>query len=408
MRDKTIVGCLGIYNFDRTYTFTPDEIALLESLGDLAAQAISNARLFTELERSLQQVRALNAVDVAINASLDLRVTLNILLDQAITLLDVDAADVWMYNPVTQDLEYAVGRGFHQAQPTVTSIRLGDGFASRVVIERKLLNIQDLGSSNRGFEEIKRLSGEGLNAYVGVPLIAKGQVKGVLEIFQRTEYELSPEWIEMLDSLAGQAAIAIDNANLFDQLQRSNEDLIHSFDATLENWVRTVGYRNGDPDGHIDRVVDLTLKLARLMGVREEDMVQIRRGALLHDIGMVRVPDFILKKPVPLSKEERDAIELHPNYANQMLSPISFLRPCVDIPYCHHERWDGSGYPRKLSGKQIPLSARIFAAVDVWDALRSERPYRPAWESEQARNYLKAQAGVQFDPEVVELLMDMV
>jgi PAS domain S-box-containing protein len=408
VRDKTIVGCLGVFTFDKTYSFTPNDIALLESLGDLAAQAISNARLFTELERSLQQVRALNAVDVAINASLDLRVTLNILLDQAITLLDVDAADVWMYNPVTQELEYAVGRGFHQVQPTATSIRLGDGFASRVVIERKLLNIQDLGSSNKGFEEIKRLPGEGLNAYVGVPLIAKGQVKGVLEIFRRTEFELTTEWIEMLDSLAGQAAIAIDNANLFDQLQRSNEDLIHSFDATLENWVRTVGYRNGDPDGHIDRVVDLTLNLARQLGVREEDLVQIRRGALLHDVGMVRVPDYILKKPIPLSKEERDAIELHPNYANQMLSPIAFLRPCVDIPYCHHERWDGSGYPRRLSGKQIPLAARIFAVVDVWDALRSERPYRPAWETDQARNYLHAQSGVQFDPEVVHLLMDMV
>ena len=408
MRDKTIVGFLGVYTFDKTYSFTSDHIALLESLGDLAAQAISNARLFTELERSLQQVRALNAVDVAINASLDLRVTLNILLDQAITLLDVDAADVWMYNPITQELDYAVGRGFHQIQPTTTTIRLGDGFASRVVIERKLLNIQDLGNSIRGFEEIKRLPGEGLNAYVGVPLIAKGQVKGVLEIFRRREFELTTEWIEMLDSLAGQAAIAIDNANLFDQLQRSNEDLIHSFDATLENWVRTVGYRNGDPDGHIDRVVDLTLKLARQLGVREEDLVQIRRGALLHDIGMVRVPDYILKKPVPLSKEERDAIELHPNYANQMLSPIAFLRPCVDIPYCHHERWDGSGYPRKLSGKQIPLSARVFAVVDVWDALRSERPYRPAWETDQARNYLKAQTGVQFDPEVVQLLFDLV
>ncbi len=407
-RDKTIVGCLGIYSFDKPHSFTPDDIALLEGLGDLAAQAISNARLFTQLERSLQQVRALNAVDVAINASLDLRVTLNILLDQAIGLLGVDAADVWMYNPISQDMEYAVGRGFHQPQPTVTSTRLGDGFASRVVIERKLLNLQDLDKTIGSYEEIKRLPGEGLNAYVGVPLIAKGQVKGVLEIFRRSEFELTSEWIEILDSLAGQAAIAIDNANLFDQLQRSNEDLVHSFDATLENWVRTVGYRNGDPDGHTDRVVDLTLKLARLLGVREEDLVQIRRGALLHDIGMVRIPDYILKKPVALSKEERDAIELHPNYANQMLSPISFLRPCVDIPYCHHERWDGSGYPRRLSGKQIPVSARIFSVVDVWDALRSERPYRPAWETDQARNYLKAQAGVQFDPEVVQLLLDLV
>jgi len=346
-------------------------------------------------------------VDVAINASLDVRVTLNILLDQVIGLLGVGAADVWMYNPITQELEYAVGRGFNQPQPVVTNTRLGASFASRVVIERKLLNIQDLAATQGGYEAIYRLPGEGLGAYVGVPLLAKGQVKGVLELFRQNEFDLSPEWLEMLDSLAGQAAIAIDNATLFDQLQRSNEDLIHSFDVSLENWVRMLGYRNGDPDGHAERVVDRTLRLARQMGLREEDLAYIRRGALLHDIGMIRIPDRVLQKPLPLSYEEREIIEQHPNYAYQILAPISFLRPCADIPYCHHERWDGSGYPRGLRGIQIPLAARIFAVVDVWDALLSERPYRPAWEETRARSYIEAQAGLQFDPEVVRVFLDL-
>jgi PAS domain S-box-containing protein len=407
-RDRSPVGSLAVFTFEDARSFTPDEQALLEGLGDLAAQAIVNARLFEDLEKSLQQVRALNAVDVAINASLDLRVTLNILLDQVINLLNVDAADVWLYNPVTQELEYTAGRGFRLLQPKVNRMRLGDQYASRIVIERKSINIQDLASIPEGYDSVNRLANEGLNAYVGIPLIAKGQVKGVLEIFRRAEFDQNSEWTELLDALSGQAAIAIDNATLFDQLQRSNEELTHALDTTLEGWVSMLDRRNFEPEGYSQRLIDLTIQLARHMGVREEDLVHTRRGVLLHDIGMLRVPDSILAKTGPLTAEEREIVKQHPLYAYQIMAPNAFLRPSLEIPYCHHERWDGSGYPRGLHGAQIPLAARIFSAADVWEVLHSNRPYRPAMHEGEVRKYLADQAGTEFDPEVVSLFLDIV
>ncbi len=400
-RDKAVVGNLSVFTVEHVREFTYDEKELLAGLADLAAQAIVNARLFEDLEQSLRQVRALNAVDVAINASLDVRVTLNILLDQVINLLRVDATDVWLFNPVTQELEFTVGRGFRVLQPTVTRSRLGDSYASQVVVERRLMHIDNLASTPLGYSPVNRLPNEGLSAYIGVPLIAKGQVKGVLEIFRKDRFDLDTDWLELLEALSGQAAIAIDNATLFDQLNRSNEELTHALDATLESWVHGLEARFQEEEGRSERQIDLTLRMARESGIREEEMVHIRRGVLLHDIGMLRVPDSILLKSGPLTDEERAIVQQHPVYAYQLLSPIGFLRPCLDIPYCHHERWDGSGYPRHLPGAQIPLAARIFSIIDVWNILLSDTVYRPAWEEARVLDYIKEQAGILFDPELV-------
>jgi len=406
-RDQSLIGSLGVFCFEIERDFSKDELALLDGLADLAAQAILNARLFDELEQSLQQVRALNAVDVAINASLDLRVTLNILLDQVVNILHVDAADIWLYNVITQELEFTVGRGFRVVQPLVGSMRLGENYASKVVIERKMLHIQDLADVPNGYASVNRSANDGLHAYIGIPLVAKGQVKGVLEIFQRTEIDLNSDWMELLDALSGQAAIAIDNATLFNQLQRSNEELMHALDSMLEGWDRFANAHNHTSDGHIDRLIEFTMRLARNSGIREEELVHIRRGVLLHDIGMLRVPESIISKPGPLTPEEMEIVKQHPNFAYQLISSIAILRPCVDIPYCHHERWDGQGYPRRLKNTQIPLVARIFSVVDVWEVLRSARPYRDAWQEQKARQYFEKQAGIEFDPAIVQQFFDI-
>jgi putative nucleotidyltransferase with HDIG domain len=160
--------------------------------------------------------------------------------------------------------------------------------------------------------------------------------------------------------------------------------------------------RDKETEGHTQRVTEITMRLAREMGIGDAELVHIRRGALLHDIGKMAIPDGILLKPGTLNKEERAIIRNHPKYAYELLSPIAFLRPALDIPYCHHENCDGTGYPRHLKGDQIPLAARIFAVVDSWDSLRSNRPYRPAWPDEKARQYISRQAGRHFDPDVVK------
>ena len=180
-----------------------------------------------------------------------------------------------------------------------------------------------------------------------------------------------------------------------------------SHDETLEAWVRVLGLRDGEAEGHSRRVVGLTVRLAEELGIEGEPLLQIRRGALLHDIGKLALPDAILRKAGALNAVEREVMRRHPIYAWEMLSEVDFLRPALDIPYCHHERWDGSGYPRGLRGEKIPFSARLAAVVDVWDALRNDRSYRGWWPEETVRNHLREGSGTQFDPAVVPVFLRM-
>ncbi len=202
----------------------------------------------------------------------------------------------------------------------------------------------------------------------------------------------------------GPATFLTDPA-LLEVLERSHRDLRHAYDATIEGWSRALELRDKETQGHSQRVTTLTMLLAREMGVAEERIEHIRRGALLHDIGKMGIPDSILLKPGPLTVEEWAIMEMHPTYALQMLWPITFLRPALEIPYCHHERWDGSGYPQGLRGEAIPLAARIFAAVDIWDALSHDRPYRPAWPQDRILEHIRGLAGTHLDPAVVEVFL---
>jgi HD-GYP domain-containing protein (c-di-GMP phosphodiesterase class II) len=233
-------------------------------------------------------------------------------------------------------------------------------------------------------------------------------LKGVLEIFNRSHMDPDPEWMNYLETLGGQCAIAIDNAQLFEGVQRSNLELVTAYDATIAGWSHAMDLRDKETEGHTQRVTDLTVRLAERMGISDKAMLQLRRGALLHDIGKLGIPDHILLKPGKLTEEEWELMRQHPTHALNMLSPISYLKPALDIPYCHHEKWDGSGYPRGLQGEQIPLSARIFAVVDVWDALTSDRPYREAWPEKKVLNYIQMEAGKHFDPRVVDEFLDFI
>ena len=229
----------------------------------------------------------------------------------------------------------------------------------------------------------------------------------MLEVFFCEEFTPDSEWLSFLETLAGQVAIATDNASLFNDLERSNLELILAYDTTLEGWAKALELRDKETQGHTDRVTGLTLQLARAMAVSDFDIVHIRRGAILHDIGKMGIPDQILLKPGALTDEEWEIMRQHPVYAKELLEKIPFLGPALDIPYYHHEKWDGTGYPVGLSGEKIPLPARIFAIVDVWDALRSDRPYRKAWSDEKALRYIQEQSGSHFDPQVVETFMGL-
>jgi HD-GYP domain-containing protein (c-di-GMP phosphodiesterase class II)/DNA-binding LacI/PurR family transcriptional regulator len=405
-RDK-VVGVISVYSHSAE-AFDENDRLFLESLASQVAIILENTQLFEDALRRANRLAALHEIDTAITSSPDLQKTLGIFLDQAIDQLNVDAACILRYRPSVRVLHREASRGFRGHGMTQSLLSVTDDIAGRAVLERKIIHIPDLTQAVEGQPRAMFLLNEEFVSYYAVPLIAKENIKGVLEIFNRKPLPTSSDWVSYLKTLATQAAIAIDNSELFKDLQHTNEELIQAYDTTLEGWSRALDMRDRETEGHTQRVSEMTVRLALTLGVQEADVIHIRRGALLHDIGKMGIPDNILLKPGPLNGDEIEIMHQHPAYAYKMLAPITFLRPALDIPYCHHENWDGTGYPRGLKEEQIPLAARIFALVDVWDALISSRPYRAAWGNDQAIAYIRSQTGKRFDPKLVELFLGMV
>ncbi len=338
-------GMKWVRELGRGLIVSGKEITVLEGfITDVTDKILSEKRV----HRQVKRFEALRRIDMAINASFDLRVTLDILLDQVTTLLNVDAADILLYNFQTQLLEFSAGRGFQTGAMREAKYHLGEGFAGKATLERRPITIRNITPSETDTEISERFEAESFHTYIGIPLITKGEVKGILEIFHRSDLHPDAEWQEFLETLAGQAAIAVENATLFQDLQRSNIELTLAYDATLEGWSKALELRDQETQGHSQRVTEMTLRVAQVVGIDQGDLKHIRRGALLHDIGKMAIPDNILLKPGPLTTEEWLVMRNHPVYAYKLLSPIANLRPALDIPYCHHEKWDGSGYPRGL------------------------------------------------------------
>ena len=406
VRGGQVIGVITLSSL-RPYYPSAEEISACRLLAERAAAALENARLFEITEHHLQQVQALRTIDAAIASSFDLRSILNLIIYQIIAQLGVDAADVLLLNPHNYAFEYSVGKGFLTNAIEKSRFLLGEGIIGHQIMEHRTIHIPDLKAVIHSFTRAELFIGEGFTTYSAVPLIAKGEIKGVLEVYHRTPNIKGGEWVEFLETLAGQVAIAIDNSQLFTNLQRSNLELSLAYDATIEGWSRALDMRDRVTEGHTKRVTEMALSLARTMGMSDSDLVHMRRGILLHDMGKMGIPDDILLKPDALTEEEWEIMHKHPQYAYEMLAPISYLRPALDIPGSHHEKWDGTGYPRGLKGEQIPMAARIFAVVDVFDALTSDRPYRQAWPKDKAIQYILNEKGKFFDPRVVDVFMSL-
>lgn len=401
--------------------YSSEEKQILLTLSNQVAVAVQNAQLYTTAQQELTQRReaeqrlqmqikrlsALQNINMAITTNIDLQIPLYLLLEQVTDQLGVDAADVLLMDEENQQLFFVAGRGFQTEALKYTKLNVGEGLAGRAAELMSVVHINNLSKEITSLKQSPLLEGESFVSYYGVPLISKGKVQGVLELFHRSPLNPDAEWDSFLNTLTSETAIAVDNALLFRDLEKSNLDLAVAYETTLEGWARTLELRDRETQGHSQRVLDMTLRLARKLGFTDEEIIHVQRGALLHDIGKMGVPDSVLLKEGPLNDEEWEIMHKHPVYAYDMLSTIPFLRKAIDIPYCHHEKWDGTGYPRGLKGEEIPLSARIFAVVDVWDALRSDRPYRPAWSDEEALAYIKDQAGKHFDPAVVDAFLEI-
>jgi PAS domain S-box-containing protein len=410
-----LVGVLVAFHLHPTDPSTPDDrkftendLRLLSLFASHAAGAVYSARFFDDAQRRLHHTQVLHEIDLAIAGSMDVKLILQIVLRHVLSELRVDAATILLYHPLERVLRYESGSGFRTTALQFTDLRLGDGYAGRVALGQQTVHIPDLQIRHTDFLRSPAFSREGFVCYFGVPLIAKGEIKGVLEIFHRSSLRPDAEWLEFMETLAGQIAIAIDNATLYKDLQHSNIELALAYDATIEGWSNALDLRDKETEGHTQRVTSMSLDLARAMGIPESEMIHIRRGGLLHDIGKMGVPDQILLKPDKLTDEEWVTMRQHPVHAYNLLKHIEFLAPAMDIPHYHHEKWDGSGYPEGLQGEEIPLHARIFAVVDVWDALRSDRPYRSSWSADRTRAYILEQSGKYFDPKVVDIFLGLI
>ncbi len=401
--EERIIGVIFV-SCELPRHFTEEDLRLLNTLAEIAGTAFRREALRAERERQIQRLQALHEVDRAINSSLDLRLTLGVFLEQVTTQLRVDAAVIMLLDSDSVTLRYTAARGLRTNAFENFSIRLGEGLMGQAMLERRTAVIHDMRNDERT-QHSPQIINEGFVAFCGLPLIAKGKIKGALGIFHRSPLQLDPDWLDFAETMAEQASIAIDNGELFDKATRSGQELTLAYDATIEGWSRAMDLRDQETEGHTQRVTELAIRLAEQIGVTGEEIAQLRRGALLHDMGKLGVPDRILLKPGPLTDEERELMRQHPQYAYDMLSPVAYLRPALDIPYCHHEKWDGTGYPRGLKGEEIPLAARLFAVADVWDALRSDRPYRAAWPRAKVIEYLREQAGTHFDARIVEAFL---
>jgi len=375
---------------------------------DITEQARARESIRTlnrDLQTQVQRLTTLRHIDAAITAGTDLPAAVAAFLEAAREGLGVDVAALYVTTADGGELELFEARGA-TVPPEARRLPAGAGLVGQAMADGEPYLVQ-------GWERIEGMQRTGvavdaerLELLAATPMHARGGLRGGLVVAHRSPLAVGADWTTFLAMVATQGAILIDNAALVSDLAASNRELRAAYDATIEGWSRALDLRDKETEGHSRRVTELTLRLARTMGFRDEDeLLHIRRGALLHDIGKMGVPDAILQKPGPLTDEEWGRMRQHTIYAADLLAPIDFLKPALAIPAAHHERWDGAGYPLGLESEAIPLAARIFAVADVYDALTSDRPYRPAWTHAEAIAHIRAEAGRHFDPAVVEAFL---
>ncbi len=395
--DNQLFGVLGLFS-TQPVGFSEEDEQILFTLTHNLAISITNRINQNQLQIQMKRLASLHQIDMSINSSSDLSLTLSILLSNVMSQLNVFAADVILVEKFSNEMKVAAKTGFQNVLHDEGEY--GNLTTMRVVREQKTLNI-DLTEVDVPREWAK----EGFKSYWGVPIISKGVVRGVLEVFNKSSKPPEQDWLDFLETLGGQAAIAIENAETFESLINSNLELQMAYDSTIEGWSKALDLRDKETEGHTLRVTEITVQFAQKLGISQSDIINIRRGALLHDIGKIGVPDQILLKPGPLTDAEWVIMKQHPETALHLLSGIKYLNKAIDIPYCHHEKWDGSGYPRGLKGNDIPIAARLFSIVDVWDALSSDRPYRAAWQTAKIFQHIIQSSGTHFDPDLVPVFL---
>jgi PAS domain S-box-containing protein len=399
-----LIGVLVVHEVgESTRKFTEEESRLLWMFATQAASAVHETRQLEKIRRYLEELEMVNRLSTALRAARSIEEMLPILIDETLSILHTEAGCIWLYSPESEALNEIISRGWFTGISEEPMI-LGEGIAGSVYISGESYQSPEFAKDPLSRASTRSQIPAGWGG-VCLPIKNTDEVIGVFFVATRLPRQMSDQEVRLFSTLAEIGGITINRMRLYEGTVQQAAELEAAYEATLQGWAKALEFRDQETEGHSRRIMEMTISLARAMGLGQEELTHIRRGVLLHDIGKMTVPDSILQKPGPLDENEWEIMRQHPVHAFELLRPITYLRPTLVIPFCHHEKWDGSGYPRGLKGEEIPLAARIFAVIDVWDALRSDRPYRRALPNEVALQYIKDQSGKHFDPQVVEAFL---
>lgn len=332
---------------------------------------------------------------------------LDLVLDHAVSQLHVDAIALFVKS-ANGTFNFIEARGFRNRGLETTFQNPEFDLVEQAFREERIVSIPDIRLDEKKFHLPQFFAAEDFVSYYVAPVIMGGNTRGIIEVYSRRQQAPIPTWLDLFDVISRYVGLALQNQALYDRSMKLDANNKINYSATLDAWMAAMLLRGGELESHARRVTDMTLRLAKAIGISDDQLTHIVRGAMLHDIGKLALPDNILQKTDKLSQSEWELMRMHPEFAYRLLSPIPYLKPALPIPYSHHERWDGSGYPLGFIGTQIPLHARIFSIVDVWDALRSDRPYRKAWRDVDVYQYISDQSGKHFDPQVTSAFLDLI
>jgi len=389
----------------------PSPLDLKKLFDQLANQLeIALHRMITQqkVATQIKNISFLKLISRTINTAMDFEAVVGSLLKQFMKFLDVDAVALYLNDKQTEGLICRASNGFRTNLVEQTLVRYGQAYVGIAAEEQRITSVSHFDDIDSQSQFATLIRSEGFISQHCAPIVIGGKATGVLEVFQRKPFIPNSEWLILFDAIATQTGLALDYNSIYDDLQKAYTDLELSYEATIEGWSSAMDFRDQETEGHSKRVAALTMSLASLLNIPEEDRAAISRGALLHDVGKIGIPDSILKKTGPLNDSEWVLMKQHPKFAYEMLSGIPYLKKSLAIPLYHHEKWDGSGYPEGLSGENIPLAARLFSIIDVYDALTSDRLYRAAWSKADTLRYIKDQSGKQFDPAIVKSFITMI
>lgn len=396
-----VIGLIGMLSNQTDY-FTPRIITWM----DVLTKIISESFFQKESPDSAHRL-AEHSICSILQSSMDVVDPLPGVLELLSGVVQADALTVLSYKQSPQRFDLLSTYGLDPRVTAKLKLYFETGFGVGTAEQRKTIWIEDLQGSHLSPSAMSPLAEDGYRSYLALPLIGHNDFLGILEVLWRTPQRITSWNLDFLERMAEQLSFAMERSAIVKDLRHHNKQLASTYNAMIEGLSRALELRDLETEGHTRRVSILMMRFVEHMKISPDQWDAIRQGALLHDIGKLGIPDAILLKPGSLTKPERQVMQQHAVYGYNILAPITGQRPVLDIALYHHERWDGSGYPYGLKGEQIPLTARLFAVVDVFDALTSDRPYRSAWSHTQAIEYLKEQAGQQFDPQVVALFLQI-